>query len=69
MSVTDFNAVQKWAKLTKDKQQLVVKNVFCPVCGVTTIVKYTLHHNEYGILLKGKCKECGKDLARLVEDK
>jgi hypothetical protein len=24
MSVTDFNAVQKWAKLTKDKQQLLV---------------------------------------------
>jgi hypothetical protein len=22
----------------------------------------------YGILLKGKCKKCGKDVARLVED-
>ena len=66
--MTDFNAAQKWAKITKDNQQLLVRNVFCSNCGVTTIVKYTLHDNEYGILLKGKCKKCGKDLARLVED-
>jgi transcription elongation factor Elf1 len=69
MSLTDFNAAQKWAKITKDNQQLLVRNVFCSVCGVTTIVKYTLHDNKYGILLKGKCKKCGKDVARLVEDK
>jgi transcription elongation factor Elf1 len=69
MSVTDLSAAQKWAKLTKDNQQLLVRNVFCSVCGVTTIVKYTLHDNKYGILLKGKCKKCGRDVARLVEDK
>lgn len=69
MSVTDFSAAQKWAKLTKDNQQLLVRNVFCSVCGVTTIVKYTLHDNKDGILLKGKCKKCGRDVARLVEDK
>ena len=69
MSVTDFNAAQKWAKLTKDNQQLLVRNVLCSFCGVTTIVKYSLNDNKYGILLKGKCKKCGKDVARLVEDK
>jgi hypothetical protein len=35
---------------------------------VTTIVKYALYNDRFGILLKGKCKKCGKDVARLVED-
>jgi transcription elongation factor Elf1 len=69
MPVKDFSAAQKWAKLTKNNQQLLVRNVLCSVCGVTTIVKYTLHDNKYGILLKGICKQCGRDVARLVEDK
>lgn len=68
MSITDFQAAQKWAKLPRNIQQLLVKNVFCSACGVTTIVEYTLHDNKFGILLKGKCKKCGKDVARLVED-
>ncbi|KJS16497.1 MAG: hypothetical protein VR69_09105 [Peptococcaceae bacterium BRH_c4b] len=69
MSVTDFNAAQKWSKLPKSIQQRLVKNVFCSVCGVTTIVKYTLHDDKNGILLKGKCKKCDKCVARIVEDK
>lgn len=68
MSIIDFHAAQKWAKLSRDTQQLLVNNVFCSTCGITTIVEYTLHDNDLGILLKGKCKKCGKDVARLVED-
>jgi len=69
MSVTDFKAAQKWSKLPKNIQVLLVNNVFCSSCGVTTIVKYTLHDDKFGVLLRGKCKKCGKDVARLVEDK
>lgn len=68
MSIIDFQAAQKWAKLSRDTQQLLVNNVFCSTCGMTTIVDYTLHDDDLGILLKGKCKKCGKDVARLVED-
>lgn len=68
MALTDFQAVQKWAKIPKHFQQLILKNVFCSNCGVTTIVEYTLHNEKYGILLEGKCIKCGKDVARLVED-
>jgi len=68
MSVTDFKAAKKWSKLPKNKQELLVNNVFCSTCGVTTIVKYTLSDDEFGILLQGKCKKCGKDVARFVED-
>lgn len=67
MSATDFGAVQKWAKLPQNIKKLLLANVFCSSCGVITIEKYTLHDDKFGILLKGKCSKCGKDVARLVE--
>ncbi len=68
MSVVDFKAAQKWAKLPRNIQELLVNNVFCSACGVSTIVEYTLHADKFGVLLKGKCRECGLNVARLVED-
>jgi ribosomal protein S27AE len=68
LPITDFKAAQKWAKLPKDIQDLLVNNVFCSNCGVTTIFKYTLHDDKFGILLKGNCKKCGTDVARLIEN-
>ncbi|WP_249869109.1 hypothetical protein [Oceanobacillus saliphilus] len=68
MSVIDFEAARKWSKIPKDTQALLLNNVFCSHCGETTIVDYTLHNDEYGVLLRGKCKKCRGDVARLVED-
>jgi len=68
MSVIDFKAAQKWKKIPKNIQELLVNNVFCINCGMTTIVDYTIHNDKFGILLKGKCKKCGKDVARMIED-
>jgi len=68
MSVIDFKAVKKWSKVPKDVQELIIKNVFCSKCGITTIVEYTINNDKFGVLLKGKCKNCGSSVARLVED-
>lgn len=68
MSVTDFKAAQKWSKLPQTLKHRLLGNVFCSNCGATTVVDYTLHDNVSGILIKGKCNKCGKDVARLVED-
>jgi len=68
MTVTDFKAAQRWSKLPKNIQDLLLNNVFCSVCGVTTIVEYSMYNDKFGILLKGKCKKCGRDVARLVEN-
>jgi hypothetical protein len=68
MSVTDLHAAKKWSKLPQDLKNKLLENVFCSNCGVTTIVEYTLHNDKFGVLLKGKCKKCGMDVARLVED-
>ncbi len=67
MALKDFQAAQKWAKIPKRFQQLLLRNVFCSNCGITTIVEYTLHNEKHGILLEGKCIKCEKDVARLVE--
>jgi len=69
MSITNFRAAQKWSKISKNVRELLINNVFCSNCGVTTIVNYSLHDDKFGVLLQGKCKKCGKDVARLVEDK
>lgn len=68
MAVLDFKAAQKWGNISKSMQELLINNVFCSSCGVTTIVEYSLHNDKFGVLLKGKCKKCGKDVVRLVED-
>lgn len=68
MSITDFKAAKKWSKLPKNIRELFVNNVFCSSCGETTIVEYTLHDDKFGILLKGKCKNCRGEVGRLVED-
>lgn len=68
MTVTNINAIRKWKQIPKDMRQKLINNVFCSTCSVTTIVDYTLHDEEEGILLRGKCKTCGKGVARFVED-
>lgn len=68
MGIIDFKAAQKWSKIPKNIQELLVSNVFCAKCGVTTIAEYSLHEDKLGILLKGKCNKCGNDVARLVEN-
>jgi len=67
-SVTDIKAAKKWAKMPPGTQQMLINNVFCSKCGVTTIVDYALHNDRFGVVLKGKCKKCGGDIARFVED-
>lgn len=49
----------------------IEKNVFCGYCGgdhITTIVNYRAYVlDNYDLLLKGKCKKCGHDVARVLE--
>ena len=67
-AVSDVKGLKKWAKIPPHIQQLLINNVFCAKCGVTTIVDYGIHNDRFGVLLKGYCKKCGGSVARLVED-
>jgi hypothetical protein len=68
MSKTDFSALQKWNKIPKDMQRKILDNVFCSNCYVTTIVDYTMSDEKHRIVIRGKCKKCGKDIARVVDN-
>lgn len=67
-AVSDMKALKKWAKAPSNMQQLLINNVFCSKCGVTTIVDYGIHNDRFGVLLKGYCNKCGDSVARLVEN-
>jgi len=66
---SDIDALRKWSKLDKAMQNRLLANAFCVDCFVTTIVDYEItSDNKFGFVLRGKCKQCGKDVARVVED-
>ena len=56
MSVIDFKAAQKWAKVPKNFQEELIRNVFCSSCFKTTITDYTLHDDKLVLYLKGNVK-------------
>ncbi len=66
--VSDIAAWRKWSKLDKATQNRLLSNVFCTGCTVTTAVDYEVVSCKAGILIKGKCKKCGRDVARVVEE-
>ena len=68
MSIIDIKAARKWNKIPKYIQERILSNVYCPACGETAIVDFSMFNDKLGIALKGKCKKCGKDVARFVED-
>ena len=68
MAVIDFQAMKKWNMIPKNIQFLLLDNVFCSDCGVTTIVKYTIRNDKFGIVLEGECKKCGKSVAKYIGD-
>jgi len=61
-------AEQKWKQIPEEYKQLILSNVYCGKCGNTTIVDYTIEALRNDIGLKGKCKKCGKNVARLIEN-
>lgn len=67
-NTVDFKAWKKWNRITKEFQQKIINNVFCVKCLDTTIVDYEIKDDAFGVLLTGKCKKCGGDVARLVEN-
>lgn len=64
----DIKAIEKWSKIPKSIQKVLLENVFCSTCGVTTIVDYSMYDDKAGILIKGKCKKCDNEVARFIED-
>ncbi|WP_391557142.1 hypothetical protein [Robertmurraya sp.] len=64
-----MDANKKWLSIPKEMRKSLLSNVWCRNCSdVTTITAFIVEENNYGIVLKGKCKNCGKDVARVIEE-
>ena len=61
-------AQRRWNKIQKEAQKRILNNVWCGDCLGS--VQMNLQSGEMKkdmLLLKGTCKTCGKDVARVVE--
>lgn len=66
--ISDIAALKKWNAIPPDMRARIVDNVFCSVCGLTTISDYSVTMDRYGILLTGECAKCGQPVARFLEE-
>jgi len=64
----DIEALRRWTAVLEEFRIKVLNNVFCSKCYTTTVVDYSFTAEKGGVLIKGKCCKCGKDVARFVED-
>lgn len=64
----DVDALQFWNDLSEEHRERIINNVYCENCSdAVTIVDCTIYNDPYGGLLRGKCKNCGNRVARVVE--
>lgn len=68
-TISDLSAIKKWKAIPEYGRKLLLSNVFCGNCGITTFKDGFIIHDDgsYGIVLKGRCKKCGEEVARYVE--
>jgi Fe-S cluster biogenesis protein NfuA len=62
------SALDKWNAIPENIKEMLINNVFCGACGVTTIIDFDIKNDELGIVLEGKCKKCGNEVARFIEN-
>ncbi|QST00410.1 hypothetical protein IMZ31_02100 [Pontibacillus sp. ALD_SL1] len=63
-----MEANKKWLSIPKDSREKLIQNVFCSNClDAVTIVDFIILDHPEGVLLEGKCKNCGESVARVVE--
>lgn len=63
-----MDANKKWLSIPKEIRNKITQNVFCSRCkDAVTIDSYTIEEDKFGLVLKGKCHKCGKEVARVVE--
>lgn len=63
----EIPAEEKWKKIEKENQDLILTTVFCRKCGMTTITDYTIENDLSDMVLRGKCARCGGKVARFIE--
>ena len=61
-------ARELWSKVPAHIRPKLLSNVFCGTCGgETTIVDYNGSVKQGTLVLQGNCKQCGSDVARVID--
>jgi len=61
-------AKKLWERIPKDKQAMLLNNVWCGECrSETTIINYKGKVAAGNLILEGICKRCGEQVARFIE--
>lgn len=57
-----------WERIPENIREELLANVWCMTCrNITTIIDYTGSLEKGDLILKGKCKHCGNEVARVIE--
>jgi hypothetical protein len=66
--VVSFSANKTWLAIPVKIRRELERNVWCSNCSdVVQIIDFSVKDSPPGIVLEGKCKNCGKDVARFIE--
>ena len=61
-------AAKRWEQIPKEAQAKILANVWCGNCvGSVDILLETAEMIDQDLILRGKCKACGKNVCRVVE--
>ncbi|MGP4060637.1 hypothetical protein [Halobacillus litoralis] len=63
-----MEANKKWLSIPEDFRKKLKANVRCTGCNDTvTITDFIIVDHSVGVMLDGKCKNCGHKVVRVVE--
>ena len=61
-------ALKRWKQIPEWARKKILDNVYCGRCiGPVTILLETAEMIGKALVLRGKCKQCGKDVCHIVE--
>jgi len=61
-------AARRWKRVPRWAQKKILDNVWCGQCrGSVTIILETAEMVQDDLVLRGKCKDCGGEVRRVVE--
>jgi hypothetical protein len=56
-----------WDSMTDGDKKMLLDNVYCLNCGITTIENFEGKIKGGDLVLTGVCAKCGKKVARLID--
>lgn len=63
-----MEANKKWLSLPQNFRKKLIANVRCTTCNdMVTITDFIIVDHPVGVMLDGKCNDCGNKAVRVVE--